>query len=81
MAYPMKLIQVILYLTSVSLLVHCRTIQRDLNTFAKISKRNLDCNSNDSEEVMDMRKFNDIFIDISTNNDSKGIDISDDTVR
>ena len=80
MAYPMKLIQVILYLTLVSHLVYCRAIQRDLNTFAKISKRNLDCNNSDSEVVMDIGKFNEIFINL-LGNDGDGINITNDAVR
>ena len=70
----MKLIQVILCLTLVSHLVYCRAIQRDLNTFANI------CNNSDSEEVMDIRKFNEIFINLLAN-DGDDIDITNDAVR
>ena len=77
MAYPIKLIQVILYLTSVCHLIYCRTIQRDLNTFAKISKRTLDC-----DEEMDISEFNEIFINLKvSSNGHYDIDISDETVR
>ena len=72
------MIQVILYLTSVNHLVHCRAIQGDLNTFAKISRRSLNCKS---EEVLkDISEFNKIFIELCSNG-SNDIKISNETVR
>ena len=72
----MKVIQVILYLTSVSHLVYCRAIQRSLNTSAKISKRSLNCKSDDV--LKDINDFNKIFIELSRGNDVK---ISSEAVR
>ena len=73
----MKGIQVILYLTIASRLVYCRAIQRDLNTYAKVSKRSLDCSSD--EVLKDISQFNDIFIELSNGNTD--IEINDKTVR
>ena len=73
----MKVIQVVLYLTAVSHLVYCRAIQRDLSTYAKVSKRSLNYSS--GEVCKDISYFNDIFRNL-TNGDH--IDnISNETVR
>ena len=75
-----KMIQVILFMSSFSHLVYCRAIQRDVNIYAKVSKRSLDCSS---EEVLkDISSFNAIFIKLlNKNGDDHNIVISDETVR
>ena len=75
-----KMIQVILFMTSFNHLVYCRAIQRDVNSVAKVSKRSLDCSSN--EVLEDISSFNYIFIKLlNKNGDDHNIIISDETVR
>ena len=72
-----KMIQVILFMTSFSHLVYCRAIQRDVNSDAKVFKRSLDCTSD--EVLKDISSFNDIFVKLLNKNDDDVI--SDETVR
>ena len=71
----MKVIQVILYLTSVCHLVCCRPLQGDPNTSANISRHDIDCDSGGAL----ISQFNDIFIELSTSDND--INISNETVR
>ena len=74
----MKVIQVILYLTSVSHMVYCRALQGDPNTSANISRHDIDC---DSEGAL-ISQFNDIFIELSGNGtNDNDINIRNETVR
>ena len=72
-----KMIQVILFMTSFSHLVYCRAIQRDVNSDAKVFKHSLDCTSD--EVLKDISSFNDIFVKLLNKNDDDVI--SDETVR